>query len=475
MPVPNCYISLFLRSFKFAHENQLDPLYQMNNREDFYQLIRKIYDHACWHGIKTVQIDETNPNQAELKKFVEACHKGFATAQDLIVDNLMSLERQKKNLDEDLAKERRHKNKKNITSLSDAILWINYQMKILRKLADSIAWQMAAGNHFVIRRLFMGEPNPSLLSEGFNETRARTNELNSDPQSFALISDITSFIQIGDIFRLNNSAYELIEVKSGKKNREAQQIIDILNAPKHPDKSKEAIPTIEPKLEEQVNRIQRQLKRRNQATEILREEKGTDPMTGADVAVIESSHEPQRFEALIEELIQKSKQNTWAYDVIEGTVHIGVYRDFMRLGQGKLLELIVNKETGKNYPAYSYIEFLLNSICEPLFLKNLSDESKFELIEGNVSIYICINYEKIIESLIFNGYPARWASRKETQKLKERHKIKSWICVENRALVIDLDSEKSILGDGLIARIVADNLKPTVAINSLIELLRERS
>jgi hypothetical protein len=446
----------------------------MKNRETFYQLVRKVYNYACWHGVKTVQIDEANPNQTELNKFVEACHEGFRTAQELIIDSLIALESQKKSLDQDLSKERRQKNKTKVTSLSDAILWVKYQMKILRKLADSIAWQMAAGNHFVIRRLFMGEPNPSLLSDGFKETRARAKDLNSDPLSFALISDITSFIQIGDIFRLKSSTYELIEVKSGQKNKEAQQIIDIINARMTSDKSKEAIPSMEPKLAQQVDRIQRQLKRRNQATKILKEEKGIDPLTGAEVAVIESSQEPHRFEALIEQLIQKSKQNTWAYDIIEGIVHIGVYRDFMRLGEGKMLEFLVNKATGKNYPAYSYIEFLLNSICEPLFLKNLSDESKFELIKGNVSIYFCINYDEMIKLLTLNGFAARWASTKETQKLKELHKIKSWICVENRALVIDLDSEKSIPGDGLIARIVADNLKPTVAIHSLIELLKER-
>lgn len=217
--------------------------------------------------------------------------------------------------------------------------------------------------------------------------------------------------------------------------------------------------------------MQRQIQRKNLASDILRNEKGIDPKTGADVAVFESRYEPDTYENVIESLIQKSKKKTWGYDVIENIVHVGVYRDFMRLGEGKLLEMLVNQQSGKNYPAYSYIHYLLGSICEPIFLKNLSDESKFELMRGEVAVYICINYDKIIEIIKQQGFSARWASTKETHILKEKHKIDSWICIDNRALIIDLGEEKSIVGDGLIARIVADNLLPTVAISSLLELL----
>jgi hypothetical protein len=217
--------------------------------------------------------------------------------------------------------------------------------------------------------------------------------------------------------------------------------------------------------------MQRQIQRKNLASDILRNEKGIDPKTGADVTVFESTYEPDTYENVIESLIQKSKKTTWGYDIIENTVHVGVYRDFMRLGEGKLLEMLVNQQSGKNYPAYSYIHYLLGSICEPIFLKNLSDESKFELLTGEVAVYICIDYDKILEIITQQGFSARWASTKETHSLKEKHKIDSWICIENRALIIDLGEEKSIVGDGLIARIVADNLLPTVATLSLLELI----
>ncbi|HEV7380583.1 MAG TPA: hypothetical protein VGN64_12365, partial [Dyadobacter sp.] len=201
----------------------------MDNAEDFYEQVKMIYSYACKHGTNSLQPNELPLTERSYKNFIIACHEGFRKAQEHITDMLIGLETELLNADQRLRVVRGYKNKKEITAISTEIASLKYQARILRKLGDSIAWHMALGHHYVIRRLFLGEPSPSLLSGGFKETRVRANELNEDPLSFALMSDITSFIQIGDIFRYNNGTYELIEIKSGQKNEEAQKIIESLN------------------------------------------------------------------------------------------------------------------------------------------------------------------------------------------------------------------------------------------------------
>ena len=74
----------------------------------------------------------------------------------------------------------------------------NFKEHIIRKLADSIAWRMIGGQNYIARRLCLRESSrPTLKASSLASVLNIVNEYNdSNPLGFALISDITSFVQL---------------------------------------------------------------------------------------------------------------------------------------------------------------------------------------------------------------------------------------------------------------------------------------
>jgi len=167
----------------------------MSKESDFFEKVKIIFNLACKYGVDTVRIEtSSNMNHHSLNKFIQACHEGFALAQDQILDGLINCEKELAKLLAERKTSLIKRDKEGSEALLQRIRFSEYQAQILRKLADSIAWQMVFGDHYIIRRLFLYERSPSLLSAGLFETKTQVDKLNLGKQGFALISDITSFI-----------------------------------------------------------------------------------------------------------------------------------------------------------------------------------------------------------------------------------------------------------------------------------------
>lgn len=145
--------------------------------------------------------------------FLEKCHYGFSVAQNEIVKSLPEIEAKIPQLRKSYREEvRRYKRDRNppVPRYSNAGKAYSEQLfksMLLREIANSIAWQILGNDGTKVRALIQGaSPGPSQNAQ-LQSTLATVNKLNSeDKSSFALITDITSCIQVGDLLDMKDLA-----------------------------------------------------------------------------------------------------------------------------------------------------------------------------------------------------------------------------------------------------------------------------
>ena len=135
------------------------------------------------------------------RRFIAACHRGYEKAQNQIVQLLR-----------DIGDDPR-------LSVHEKL----YRELVLRKIVDGIALLILHGKHHVMRRLSTQYKAPRLSQQVIVPTLEEANRLNGESrQTFALLADLTTFIHVADIlrvdFRSHPASYSLIELKSGRVN-----------------------------------------------------------------------------------------------------------------------------------------------------------------------------------------------------------------------------------------------------------------
>src|SRR5690606_807424 len=89
-----------------------------------------------------------------------------------------------------------------------------------------IAWQLLQNQTHNARRLHIGQNSKKILeNSNIDHAISISNKINEDPMSFALISDITGFVQIGDLLVLDKNGLGIVELKEGKVNAKIQQFL----------------------------------------------------------------------------------------------------------------------------------------------------------------------------------------------------------------------------------------------------------
>lgn len=123
-------------------------------------------------------------------------------------------------------------------------------------------------------------------------------------------------------------------------------------------------------------------------------------------------------------------------------------------------------ELNKQYPVFNIMSSINNIICEPIFLKGLSEKCIIDIICGNILIFIGINIDELIILSNKLGHNMRWSTKKEFSNIT--HRIKSLsrelFSHENKGLVVypsgDL-SNLSFVGYGMLIRMIYDHILPS--------------
>jgi hypothetical protein len=440
----------------------------------FEESCRVIFRLACRHGLDhalLLQRDHPTP-----ESFRRACHQGFAEAQALILGGLLEVQDSQRSLEANLKLARRDRNKTGMKSISRDIKLEKLKERILRKLADSIAWHLIGGQSYIARRLFVRAPSrPTLIQSNLESVVAVANRLNADnPLDFALISDLTSFVQPGDILHLTSEGIRVVEVKQGEKNEEAFNEIAKYSLEQGHDMQVDEILNSHP-LKDQIVRILRQQRKADQALSLINTGAGNDPATGTPVNVITVMHpEVRYYKELLDLLVQLGPGKDWAFSVLKGGLFIGAYKGvFQGYGRTALL-MSAFEEANTSYPVTDLREGLEQPLVEPIFVKPLDEDKLFDIVFGRVSVLLLLRLDHMVELYGSTDVKAEFMSPKQSRKAQAKQPRHQMLMHNKQCIKLEFPNGQAItLGDGIYTRIVFDTLTPECVIGMSVDSIKE--
>ncbi|WP_299278929.1 hypothetical protein [uncultured Psychroserpens sp.] len=441
--------------------------------EKFEKIVKEIFDLIAEYGIKNKPLDFRNPEKITEKdrtEFITQVHKGFRLGQDLIIQEIVPLLKELKLLKENEKQAKRDKDKDLIQQIKSDINLAEYKIKILRHFADFIAWQVFQKDYYKARRFFSGDKNrPDLLNTNLDSVLTAVQHFHKqDEINFALITDLTSFIDIGDILLIKGGEIGIVECKEGEVQEKVFEFIDSASKEDF-DVTKIDYSDKNKKFFDQVERTLKQMEKGVKATDFLKKEEGTDPFSDTKITILESTNPQEYYFEYLIDLIEESKKNNSTYGEIEEIIYIGIYRENKRPISPHLFKGIVEHIYEKNI-IVDYVNLIGIPLKEPIFFKPFGVENIFDILFGRVKIYLAINLEKLIELFNSKGIPVKWLSRKETHKILDYEKRFRPFVFENRALEITVDGQSMTLGDSFLIYLLLDNIKPTSYVERYLNL-----
>ncbi|OXA85536.1 hypothetical protein [Flavobacterium hercynium] len=454
----------------------------MQSKEKFKITVREISDLAFSNAINKLRSEITkNPdirkwNEKLRSKFKHFVHDGFKGAQLKLVEEISNYQ---KVLIENKAKLKQARITKDKTSEKDhrnQINEIENRLKILFHIGDGIAWQLFGAQVYRIRRFYINESQKTLDESNIKHALEIASVINKNPDDFALITDITNFIQISDLIVLKDNQLGILELKEGKINDELIKLKkDLFAAGKVEEKIKEIGGNLNPKMLEQFFRMIRQEIRMIQTVEVLNKDKGTDVKTGKEIKILNPKHITETYSNKIAETFSKLKDQNWAYDIDSGgIIHIGVYKPEAYILSTVAIPSLLNECKFKVIIDFSSIQ---KNLSEPLFAKPFPPEVISDLLFDDIRIILGFDLDKFFNDFEhFFKVKTKVLSRKETMKLKEIDKVnsKNIFEIKNQAFELtDIETGNSmILGGGIISKLIYDNISPLTLYLNMKETLQ---
>lgn len=434
--------------------------------KEFEVIVEKIFSYTHEYAINNLplnlDIDPSKWTKSQQHLFTQCVHLGFRKAQDLILSEMMIIEENLKSLKKKIKILRKNRNKDEIKIIENEISILEYKELILRHFADFIAWELLGKQYHKIRRFYdmrkKYNRRPTISESNISSIIDRVDHYHKQNlSSFALISDLTSFIDIGDILLIENYKVTSIEVKEGKKNKE---IFDFLFGKNEKTSSYK----IDDKFIEQTIRVAKQAERGNKLSSLLKNENGKDTFTDHNMKVSKEIM-LESYSDTVNKLFLDLKNKDWAYTIFEDIITIGLYQK-KNIHMGYPLIKHINKVTyNKEFPVVDYLQTLKIAISEPITYRKFPKDKIFDILFGRIKIILSINLDNFIKLCVESNLTARYLSAKETMNLKKKNGLSAYE-FNKQNIIID---ERIILSDGLIVRMLFDFVKPS----SIIKFLKQ--
>lgn len=436
----------------------------------FENKVRDIY-HDVRYEIM-FEKEEQEVNDDKFKGIHRKILAGFKSGQTKILTELTSLQIQAKENQILLKTARREGNKNKADELVLESKFIQYQDSIYRNLADTIAWQMLNGGHYLYRRFYTGETGTKDLSDSsFKHVVGFTEQVNADPDAFCLIADITNNIQLGDCLIRDKDGIKVSEIKSGEMNFKA---LDIINDRKLRDddfNEKKLSEEFEDKFIKQMKRMVSQKGKTDRAAKIILENVGPDPKyKDTDIHIVENDFQIDTYHSELLGLLGQLRSKDCAYTSVGAIVNIGVYKNDWRVyGQFTMKQLC---------DPFPFIDLMASRgvlICEPIFLKPFPENVIMDIVFGRIKVFIGIDYNNFIKFSNDLGVGASWSTAKEFQKYLQKflYDKREIFSIDNKGIKLEIDGNELFVGHGFFTKILFDHFLPETMILKYVGMIAD--
>jgi len=433
---------------------------------NFQKEIKSILFFALEYGMRHVDMKSWGhkPNA-----FIVKVHEGYMKAQKLIIQNLLILGKEKKRVKVRLKEFRKIRDQESISKLENNIRKIEYKEIILRKIADSIAWTLLKHDSTKVKRLYLNNPQIEIYNSNLSHELQIIEDLfETDKLNFALLTDITSFIQIADLLIMDNETKMVgfAELKEGKINQDISNTISHFLETQCDFALYQQLKDKDEKYFKQMDRVLKQTKKTIEVVNTINTGKGKDLATGLNVLIPDEVFEPSFYESILKHMLEEVQKKNYSLRTIDNCLIVGVYNS-----KNAPLHLGFNgwkKTCGIDFPTVDIRVFLQDPTARPLFLCNFSIDDKIKILNGEKHILMALDFNKWLEMLKEAGVKVELLSRKETERLNKVPDIQKPFEYQGKAIQIEYDGIKEILGGGIFEKMFNQFFRPT----SIIDFIR---
>ncbi|GEL75431.1 hypothetical protein [Myxococcus virescens] len=428
----------------------------------FQEKRKQIEIHINTYGLDLVGPgDIFDPKYEE--KFIPAVHEGFAKGQKEILTGLIEIEKDRSSLKRSKSSKNRAAERKIIHSLER----LNESEAILRKLADTIAWQLIGNQLWLARRLNTDDSSPSLIHSNVESYISFADWFNADnPRGFALISDLTSFVRLGDILARDGDerALHVIELKEGKVNEELLPLAQFAVRTNCEHFIAEVEKKEPPRKFEQFKRLLKQAERLNRTQELIKTGAGHDAR-GDLVRLSKEVLEERLYEGQLACLIERSKSLNWAIEIVEKCLYLGVYRG--PFCDGRAFDLWL-REVELDGPASDLRSALFVPLATPMYLFPTLAPHCNDIYSGHIRVLMCLSLSHFAALAEAHEMKVNWVDPKNGTDLNPSHLGHLLSNKEGNVMTLTFDGFAGNVGTGVVARMFYNFTTPT----SVLEMLK---
>lgn len=416
-------------------------------RPELEDLARDLYKLACkgsesvWPELKGKSF-KGNPDLQE--KFLTASHAGMNAAQKKIIEFIQSEQ-----------------------PLTDS------HHVLFTGIADAMAWQLIRHQLAHARRFYKGHDPVNLKESNFESVVYCAEEMaRREPGSISLISDLTSFVQVGDLLKMDVSGrITVAEVKEGKKNHE---ILEFMNfylethcsrafdhfARQHGEKGVQ-----------QLGRMFRQAERMGHVTEVMSKGESVDPDSKKVILIPEKSVYIGNWDKELDETLKHCNARGWGFNIVDDCLFIGAYSKETHRGNGHLLfnMLFDEFEGGVGSPRLRLNDCMISPLALTVFNLNISEEHKFDILFGRKNVCLGLNVVSFFEELKEAGLTVRPATNKEASQIEQKgEKLYRY---QGKAIFVGTGEHEVCLSDGIFMRIFFHGQRPIDTVKAILNNL----
>ena len=413
---------------------------------EYEELTKSLFKKACQgsrHLWKEITNFEELQNNVELReKFYCSAHEGMMSAQDDIVAIFQSDNKP------DFPKE-----------------------LLLRGIADAIAWQFLGNQLAYARRFFKSTTQPDLYNSNLKSVVFAVQELLKDkPSSVSLISDLTSFIQVGDLLIFEpGKGLRIVEVKEGPMNAKIHDFMKFYTESQC-DRALQYFANREgEQAVKQLQRMARQADRMLHVSTVISTGKGVDPDSNETIIIPEPFFPIEMWDDRLNGALNKASSQGWAIDVIDNCLFLGVYAsDQMRRGGYVVFNAWFDQMGGTpECPRAMLIDSMRQPLALPIFSRNISDDDKFDVLFGRKQVCMGVCIELLLSECVKAGLSVRFATNKERGSLAQTgHQPYKY---KGNAIFIGKGSKEIVLMDGIFLRVMFHGQRPISVIKTILE------
>jgi hypothetical protein len=355
-------------------------------------------------------------------------------------------------------------------------------------LRDSIAFKIFDCKIWIAKRFTLHSKinGPDIPAIKYNLETSNLYNANDD-FDFALIADLTTFIEVGDlIVRLNDSKkykWLIVELKTGKVNVSLCNLIE-----KEKPIKPETLATLSSDTKKQLNRIIRQKERAIKIVDLVKNNKGLVIRSNIPVIIKDPKQNWNYYHPQIRETISLAKREGIGMCILDDCLTIlasklsdketfhflyhKVYQDSKCQLDSSSEEAHLELEKCRKLLHHPYVKDLtlhnMNARWRTPFFALPIEDVLLDLLFDRMRVVLYLDLKKFIALCVMNGFIVELHTKKETSFIKQQFP-RTPLLEEKAIKVRSLDGKTTTIGDGLFNRMFFDLVRPS----SLIEILNQ--